>query len=76
MLGPELTNTFDKVEKTGGAVDDMADKIKKASDALKTYMVAALKSAQGALENAQGAFNDFATSVSDGLKDAFSFKDA
>lgn len=76
MLGPELTNTFEKVKKTGGAVDDMAEKIKKASDALKTYMESALKSAQGALEDAQGAFNDFATSVSDGLKDAFSFKDA
>jgi large-conductance mechanosensitive channel len=76
MLGPELTNTFDKVTKTGGAVDDMAAKIKKASDALKTYMVAALESAQSALEDAQGAFNGFATSVSDGLKDAFSFKDA
>jgi large-conductance mechanosensitive channel len=76
MLGPELTNTFDKVEKTGGAIDDMAAKIKKASDALKTYMVAALESAQSALEDAQGAFNGFATSVSDGLKDAFSFKDA
>jgi hypothetical protein len=54
----------------------MAEKVKKASDALKTYMESALKSAQGALEDAQGAFNDFATSVSDGLKDAFSFKDA
>jgi len=76
ILGPELTNTYDKVTKTGVAIDDMAAKIKKASDALKTYMEAALKSAQGALEDAQGAFNDFATSVSDGLKDAFSFKDA
>jgi hypothetical protein len=76
ILGPELDNTTDKAIKTGGAVDDMAEKIKKASDALKTYMEAALKSAQGALEDAQGAFNDFATSVSDGLKDAFSFKDA
>lgn len=76
MLGPELTNTYDKAVKTGGAVDDMAAKIKKASDALKSYMVTALKDAQSALEDAQGAFNDFATSVSDGLKDAFSFKDA
>ena len=76
MLGPELNNVTAKVEKTGGAVDDMAAKIKKASDALKTYMVAALESAQSALEDAQGAFNGFATSVSDGLKDAFSFKDA
>ncbi|CAB4168356.1 hypothetical protein UFOVP877_2 [uncultured Caudovirales phage] len=76
ILGPELTNVTEKVVKTGGAVDDMAAKIKKASDALKTYMVAALEDAQSALEDAQGAFNGFATSVSDGLKDAFSFKDA
>jgi len=73
---PELDKTTDKVKGTGSAIDDMAKKIKKASDALKTYMESALKSAQGALEDAQGAFNDFATSVSDGLKDAFSFKDA
>ena len=76
VFGPELTNVQEKVVKTGGAIDDMAEKIKKASDALKTYMESALKSAQGALEDAQGAFNDFASSVSDGLKDAFSFKDA
>ena len=76
MLGPEITNVTKKIEKTGSAVDDMTDKIKKASDALKTYMVAALKDAQGALADAQGAFNDFASSVSDGLRDAFSFKDA
>jgi len=76
ILGPELTNTTAKIVTTGGAIDDMAEKVKKASEALKTYMEAALKSAQSALEDAQGAFNDFATSVSDGLKDAFSFKDA
>jgi len=76
MLGPELTNTYEKVQKTGGAVDNMADKVKKASDALKTYMVAALKDAQSALDDAKNTFNDFATNVSDGLKDAFSFKDA
>jgi hypothetical protein len=76
VFGPELTNVTEKVVKTGGAVDNMADKIKKASDALKTYMVTALKDAQGALVDAQQTFNDFATNVSDGLKDAFSFKDA
>jgi large-conductance mechanosensitive channel len=76
VLGPELSEIDKKIEKTGGAIDDMAAKVKKASDALKTYMEVALKSAQGALEDAQGAFNDFATSVSDGLKNAFSFKDA
>lgn len=76
MLGPTLADLPPKVEKTGSAIDKMAEKIKKASDALKTYMVTSLKEAQSALEDAQGAFNDFATGVSDGLKDAFSFKDA
>lgn len=76
MLGPTLADLPPKVEKTGSAIDKMAEKIKKASDALKTYMVTSLKEAQSALEDAQGAFNDFAIGVSDGLKDAFSFKDA
>ena len=76
MLGPTLADLPPKVEKTGSAIDKMAEKIKKASDALKTYLVTSLKEAQSALEDAQGAFNDFATGVSDGLKDAFSFKDA
>ena len=76
VLGPELTNVTAKVKATGTAVDHMADKIKKASDALKSYMVTALKDAQDALAEAQGKFDDFAGSVSDGIKDAFSFKDA
>jgi len=76
VLGPELTNVTKKVKATGTAVDHMADKIKKASDALKSYMVTALKDAQDALAEAQGKFDDFAGSVSDGIKDAFSFKDA
>ena len=76
VLGPELTNVTEKVKATGTAVDHMADKIKKASDALKSYMVTALKDAQDALAEAQGKFDDFAGSVSDGIKDAFSFKDA
>ena len=76
VLGPELTNVTAKVKASGSAVDHMADKIKKASDALKSYMVTALKDAQDALAEAQGKFDDFAGSVSDGIKDAFSFKDA
>ena len=76
VLGPELTNVTEKVKATGTAVDHMADKIKKASDALKSYMVTALKDAQDALAEAQGKFDDFAGSVSDGIKDAFNFKDA
>jgi len=75
-FGPQLSDVQEKVKKTGGAVDTMAQKIKKASDALKTDMAAALKGAQDQLETAKGKFNDFASTVSDGLSNAFSFKDA
>jgi len=76
MLGPELTNTFEKVKTTGGAVDDMAEKVKKAADTLKTYMVKGLKDAQDELDKAQSKFDDFSNKVSDDIKDAFNFKDA
>lgn len=64
------------LEKTGGAAKNMADKIKEASDALKKYLEAALDDAKTQLIDAQEAFTDFATSVSDSIKDAFSFADA
>lgn len=64
------------LEKTGGAAKSMADKIKEASDALKKYLEAALDDAKTQLIDAQEAFTDFATSVSDSIKDAFSFADA
>jgi hypothetical protein len=54
----------------------MAERVKEASDALKTYLADALANAQTQLAEAQEAFNDFATNVSDGIKDAFSFQDA
>lgn len=71
-LGPLPGN----LEKTGGAAKSMADKVKEASDALKKYLEAALADAQKQLLDAQTAFNDFATNVSDSIKDAFSFADA
>ena len=71
-LGPLPGN----LEKTGGAAKGMADKIKEASDALKKYLEAALDDAQKQLVDAQTAFSDFATEVSDSIKDAFSFADA
>jgi hypothetical protein len=74
------TEETKKQEKaTGSANDklkDMADRVKKVSDALTDYMVESLKNAQEALKDAQETFDDFATKVSDGLKSAFSFADA
>jgi ribosomal protein S11 len=54
----------------------MADKVKEASEALKKYLQTALEDAQTQLQDAQVAFTDFATNVSDSIKDAFSFADA
>jgi hypothetical protein len=71
-LGP-LPGALDK---TGGAAKSMADKIKEASDALKKYLQAALDDAKTQLQDAETAFADFATTVSEGIKDAFSFADA
>ena len=64
------------MDKTGGAAKSMADKIKEASDALKKYLQSALDDAKTQLGDAETAFADFATSVSEGIRDAFSFADA
>jgi hypothetical protein len=64
------------MDKTGGAAKSMADKIKEATDALKKYLQTALEDAQAQLVKAETAFSDFSTSVSDSIKDAFSFADA
>ena len=82
-FGPQLSEITPKIETVtkglGGAGDaakKMADRIKEASDALKKYLEAALDDAKNQLADAQTAFNDFATEVSDSIKDAFSFADA
>ena len=82
-FGPQLSEINkglgplpDSLNKTGGAAKSMADKIKDASEALNKYLETALADAKTQLENAQTAFNDFSASVSDSIKDAFSFADA
>lgn len=76
----EITPKLDTVTKglggAGDAAKKMADRVKGASDALKKYLEAALDDAKTQLINAETAFTDFATSVSDSIKDAFSFADA
>jgi hypothetical protein len=82
-FGPQLSEITPKLEGTtkalggaGTAAKDMANKIKDASEALTKYLETALADARSQLENAQTAFNDFASDVSDSIKDAFSFADA
>jgi hypothetical protein len=75
-----LPPAIEEIDTAIGGVSDkakkMAERVKEASDALKTYLADALANAQTQLAEAQEAFNDFATNVSDGIKDAFSFQDA
>jgi hypothetical protein len=75
-----LPPAIEEVDTAIGGVSDkakkMAERVKEASDALKTYLADALANAQTQLAEAQEAFSDFATNVSDGIKDAFSFQDA
>ena len=75
-----LPPAIEEVDTAIGGVSDkakkMAERVKEASEALKTYLADALANAQTQLAEAQEAFNDFATNVSDGIKDAFSFQDA
>jgi hypothetical protein len=82
-FGPQLSEInggLGPVEKklgdTGKAAKGMADKIKEATEALEKYLKAALEDAQKQLVDAQTAFSDFATNVSDSIKEAFSFADA
>ena len=82
-FGPQLSEINNglgqlppKLEGAGNAAKSMADKIKEASEALKKYLQTALEDAQTQLVDAQATFTDFATNVSDSIKDAFSFADA
>ena len=82
-FGPQLSEINNglgalppKLEGAGNAAKGMADKVKEASEALKKYLSTALEDARTQLQDAQIAFSDFATNVSDSIKDAFSFADA
>ena len=60
----------------GGAADKagkLAEKVKEASDALRTYMAQALDDAQIKLKNAQDSFDDFSGSVAKVITDALNF---
>jgi hypothetical protein len=82
-LGAQAEAMGYKIDPLAGLFEDLGGAAKKAdtavSDAAKALqddLTKALDEAKTGLENAQGAFNDFAESVSTGLQDAFSFKDA
>ncbi len=75
-LGYKFEPLVDKFEGLGGAAKKADTAVIDAAKALQDDLTKALDTAKAGLEDAQGAFNDFAESVSTGLQDAFSFKDA
>jgi len=82
-MGITSKTTTDAVTGLGGSaakadpkIKAMADRVKEAADALDKQLNDALDNAKTSLTDAQSAFDDFGKSVSDGLKSAFSFKDA
>jgi len=82
-MGITSKTTTDAVIGLGGGsakadpkIKAMADRVKEAADALDKQLNDALDNAKTSLTDAQSAFDDFGKSVSDGLKSAFSFKDA
>ena len=75
-LGYKLAPVVEQLDKVGGAAKKADTAVSDAAKALQDDLTKALDAAKTGLEEAQGAFDDFAGSVSKGLQDAFSFKDA
>lgn len=75
-LGIKLKPVADQLDKVGGAAKKVDTTVTDAAKALQDDLTKALDAAKTGLDDAQGAFDNFAESVSTGIKDAFSFKDA
>ena len=75
-LGYKLAPVVEQLDKVGGAAKKADTAVSDAAKALQDDLTKALDAAKTGLDDAQSAFNGFAESVSTGLQDAFSFKDA
>ena len=75
-LGYKLAPVVEQLDKVGGAAKKADTAVTDAAKALQDDLTKALDAAKTGLDDAQGAFDNFAESVSTGLQDAFSFKDA
>jgi hypothetical protein len=82
-IGPQLSEingTLGKTEKAaggaGGAIDKMAEKIKKAREELADQFTAALDGATAKLEDAKKAYDDFKGTVSESVTGEFSISGA
>lgn len=82
-IGPQLSEINTQLGATekaaggaGGAIDKMAEKIKKAREELADQFTKALDNAKGKLEEAQKAYDDFKTTVSESVTGEFSISGA
>jgi len=75
-LGYKLAPVVEQLDKVGGAAKKVDTTVSDAAKALQEDLTKALDAAKTGLDDAQAAFDGFAESVSTGLQDAFSFKDA
>ena len=75
-LGIKVAGAVDPFDKLTGGAKKLDTTVTDAAKALQDDLTKALDAAKTGLDEAQGAFNNFAESVSTGIKDAFSFKDA
>jgi hypothetical protein len=77
MRAGDAAHEFNKKFKiTEDTVAGAKKEVESYAAALKEKLIDAVDSAKDKLEDAKTVFNDFATSISDGLKQAFSFADA
>lgn len=82
-IGPQLSEINTQLGATekaaggaGGAIDQMAEKIKKARQELEDQFSKALDNAKGKLQEAQEAYDDFKTTVSESVTGEFSIAGA
>ena len=77
QLSPdELARRTKEFNNLGGGVGGAKKEVESFAKALKDKLGEALDQAKDALKTAKDAFDDFATTVSDSIKQAFSFADA
>lgn len=65
-----------EIEGTGGAIDKMAEKIKRAREELNDQFTTALDNAKGKLEEAKKAYDDFKLTVAESVTGEFSISGA
>lgn len=75
-LGKVVKETGGEFENMGGSAGGATKKVSELYDVIKDKLKTALDDAKDQLKDAQEAFTEFGKTVSDGIKEGFSFADA